>query len=193
MVTALPETLTTDRLRLEPWSEAATPLLAQLARTPAVVRYIGDGLTWNDVKIHEISNGNLDHWAQYGFGWRTARLSQTDELAGFIGLNFTDEGSGVPPGEYEIGWWLAPAVWGRGLAREGALAVRDEAFTELAAPSLLARIQPGNAASLSVAGAIGMAHDRDTLGRTGEPVAVLGLSRAEWRELLRSARPAGPA
>ena len=90
----------------------------------------------------------------------------------------------MDPDEYEIGWWLAPSAWGRGLAREGATAVRDEAFERVGAPSILARISPGNAGSLAVAGAIGLVHECRSIGRAGEPIAVLRLGADRWREEL---------
>jgi len=205
MVPTLSEDLHTDRLQLERWEEpTATPVLRRLATTPAVVRYVADGLVWSDLRIREVSARNVEHWRRHGFGWRLVRLAASGEAVGFIGLNFAGEGVNVDPNEYEIGWWLDPAVWGRGLAREGAAAVRDEAFDRLEAPSIIARIQPPNAASLAVAGAIGLTHDFDTLGRTGEPAAVLRLTAEDWRASPRRAspptiagrgspRPAGPA
>jgi RimJ/RimL family protein N-acetyltransferase len=189
----VPETLHTDRLRLEPWSERALRLFRALATTPAVVRYIGDGRPWSELKLETVAAHNAGHWRDHGFGWRLARLSDTGEAVGFIALNFAGEGSGVDPGEYEIGWWLTPAAWGQGIAREGAAALREEAFQRLAAPSILARIQPENAASLAVARAIGLADDAESIGRTGEPISVLRLSAAGWRALPRSARPGAPA
>ena len=178
------DVLRTERLTLEPWSEAAAPVLGRLARTPVVVRYIADGLVWSDVKVQEVSARNVAHWREHGFGWRLARLASTGRPVGFIGLNFAGEGVHVDPGEYEIGWWLDPAAWGQGLAREGAAAVRDEAFARVDAPSIIARIQPPNVASLAVAGAIGLTHDFDTLGRTGEPAAILRLEAERWRSLV---------
>jgi RimJ/RimL family protein N-acetyltransferase len=107
----------------------------------------------------------------------------------------------VDHGEYEIGWWLAPSAWGRGLAREGAAAVRDEAFERVGAPSILARVSPANAGSLAVAAAIGLRHDTESTGRTGEPIAVLRLDADRWRDEVsrsglgspRAARPGEPA
>jgi RimJ/RimL family protein N-acetyltransferase len=51
----------------------------------------------------------------------------------------------------------------------------EEAFTRLGAPSVVARIQPGNVASIRVAAALGLERERDTAGRLGEPVRILRL------------------
>jgi RimJ/RimL family protein N-acetyltransferase len=187
-VTAPP--LRTDRLTLDPWTGGDVKLLGDLARTPAVMRYVGDGTTWSDARIRGVAEHVVAHWAQHGFGWRVARHGGAP--VGLIALNFAGAGSGVDADAYEIGWWLAPSAWGRGLAREGAAAVRDEAFARVGAPSILARIAPANAASLGVAAAIGLAHERQSVGRTGEPIAVLGLGAERWRDEISRSGPGSP-
>jgi RimJ/RimL family protein N-acetyltransferase len=184
----VPTPLETDLMSLDPWTEADGRLLADLARTPAVMRYIGDGTTWTDARIHGVAEHIAEHWRQHGFGWRVARCDGTP--IGFIALNFAGEGAGIDPGEYEIGWWLAPTAWGRGLAREGAAAVRDEAFTRIGAPSIVARISPANASSLGVASAIGLSHETDSIGRGGEPIAVLRLAAGQLAPRLASSSSA---
>jgi RimJ/RimL family protein N-acetyltransferase len=56
----------------------------------------------------------------------------------------------------ELGWRLARAAWGRGLATEGAIAARDWALGELGMPELISIIHPDNAASKRVAAKVGM-------------------------------------
>jgi len=184
-----PTPLHTERLTLDPWTEADGRLLADLARTPAVMRYVGDGTTWSDAHIHGVAQQVLAHWTEHGFGWRVARADGAP--VGFIALNFAGEGAGIDAQEYEIGWWLAPSAWGRGLAREGAATVRDEAFDRVGAPSIVARIRPENAPSLAVAAAIGLTYERDGIGRGGETFSLLRLSQG--RGWPRAAQPASPA
>ena len=177
---SMPDPLHTERLTLDPWTEADARMLADLARTPAVMRYVGDGTTWSDARIHGVAARVLDHWAEHGFGWRVARYDGAP--VGFIALNFAGDDAGIAADEYEIGWWLAPSAWGRGLAREGAAAVRDEAFERVGAPSIVARIAPASDRSLAVAGAIGLSHETDSTGRAGEPIVVLRLGADRRRE-----------
>jgi RimJ/RimL family protein N-acetyltransferase len=194
-----PAPLRTDRMSLDPWTESDFALLANLARTPAVMRYVGDGTTWTDARIADVAARVVEHWRRHGFGWRVARVD--GEPVGLIALSFAGEGSGVDAREYEIGWWLAPSAWGRGLAREGGAAVRDEAFGRLGAPSIVARIQSANAGSLAVAAAIGLSYETDSVGRGGEPIVVLRLDRDRWRDEIsrpdpgwpRAAQPGAPA
>ncbi|MGH2875747.1 MAG: GNAT family N-acetyltransferase [Solirubrobacteraceae bacterium] len=178
---ALPRAVQTSRLLLEPWDESHTALLRRLALTPAVVRHIGDGTTWSEARIQDVARHNREHWREHGFGWRVARMRErvgrpAGAPIGLIALSYAGEGAGIDAREHEIGWWLAPDAWGRGLAREGAAAVRDEAFGRVGAPSVVARIAPPNAASLAVAAAIGLRHERYSTGRGGERIAVLRLS-----------------
>jgi RimJ/RimL family protein N-acetyltransferase len=171
-------TLHTERLDLRPWTDADLPMLTELGAMPEVVRYIGEGHPWSPERAAEVAARTLAHWDQHGFGWRVAVLRDTGEAVGFIALNFAGEGTrGLDPGEYEIGWWLAPAVWRRGLGGEGAAAVRDEAFTRVGAPRVIARIQPANVASRRLAEGLGMRVSFETVARADVPVVVYALER----------------
>jgi RimJ/RimL family protein N-acetyltransferase len=178
--------LLTERMRLEPWDDSHTELLVRLSGLPEVTRFIGDGTAWSSFRATELSTSNREHWRRHGFGWRVAVERETDKQIGLLALSFAGPGSGVEAGEYEIGWWFDPALWGRGLAREGALVVRDEAFTRLDAPSILARVQPANAASLRLAAAIGLTPESQSRGRFGEGIAVLRLMASSWQRDYRS-------
>ena len=175
-----PVVLETARLRLERWDERHTEMLVWLSSLPEVTRFIGTGGTWGRDWAQDVAERQRRHWAEHGFGWRAATETATEEIVGFIALNFAGEGTfALDPGEYEIGWWLAPAAGGRGLAREGAAAIRDEAFGRLGAPSIVARIQPANQRSIAVAEATGLSYDFTTTGRSGEPVAVYRLAASD--------------
>lgn len=174
-------TLETTRLLLAPWSGADAALLARLAADPVVVRYIGDGECWSAAKAKDVSRAVVRHWHENGFGWRVAIRKESEEAAGFVALNYAGEGTaGLDPKEFEIGWWLLPAMWGLGLASEGARAICREAFERVGTPSVVARLQPANLASAEVAVRLGMSHDFDTTGRMGEPVSVYRLLAANW-------------
>lgn len=166
----------THRLILRAWSEGDAPLLARLAAEPAVVRYVGDGRRWSEQRSYETSARLVEHWRAHGFGWRVAIEKSGGRAIGLIALNYIGEGTaGIAADEFEVGWWLAPTAWGRGLAVEAALAVIEEAFGRVRAPSVVARIQPANVRSTRVAERLGMSPDFDTTGRFGEPVRVYRL------------------
>ena len=177
----------TDRLLLEPWDESRIRDFAELARDPQVMRYIGLGEVWSRDASDERFRHQLDHWRAHGFGWRSAVEKATRAWLGFVGLNYVPpEATEVPPGEVEIGWWLTPAVWGRGLATEGALALRDEAFERVGLERIIGRYQPENVASGRIMEKIGMVFERDAIGRHGETVRIYALTDSGWRAAVSS-------
>ena len=61
----------------------------------------------------------------------------------------------------EIGWRVARAHWGRGLATEAALAAAEYGFQTLALKEILAFTTPANTASRRVMEKIGMTYEFD--------------------------------
>jgi RimJ/RimL family protein N-acetyltransferase len=175
-------TLSTARLELRSWEESFEDDLFRLSSDERMMRFIGDGRPWSRERAAERHQACLRHWEQYGFGWRGIF-----DRGGFVGVAALNRlGTKVPGIEedaIEIGWWVAPESWGRGLATETALALRDDAFGGLGAQRLAARYQPGNQASGRIMTKIGMRPYGDTVGTTGEPVRVCELRRADWEAL----------
>jgi RimJ/RimL family protein N-acetyltransferase len=166
----------TERLRLERWDGRHTNLLVRLSGMPEVMRFIGTGDPWPPLLAEDVARAERRHWEEHGFGWRAAVDRSDRRGIGLVSLNYAGEGTaGLDPEEREIGWWLEPAAWGQGLGSEGAAALRDEAFGALEMPSIIARIQPANEASIGVARALGMELDFETTGRSGERLAVYRL------------------
>jgi RimJ/RimL family protein N-acetyltransferase len=58
---------------------------------------------------------------------------------------------------------LHPSYWGRGIATEAAVMIRDWAFANLDREKLISIIEPENAASIPVAKKIGMNFERECL------------------------------
>jgi len=148
------------------------------------VRYIGDGTTWNAERAKDVSERNSRHWDEHGFGWRSARDKRTATWIGFIGLNHVPEEAIeiTEPDEVEIGWWIDPSYWGRGLAKEGAPALRDEGFGRVGLARIIGRWRPENTASGRIMERLGMTFERDATGRHGEMVRIHAMSRRDWTE-----------
>ncbi len=173
------QTLQTERLLLRPWTSEDVGLLSALSSIPRVTRYIGIGHTWTALKAMTVSDRALAHWRERGFGWRVAVLLTTGDEIGLVALNRMGDGTaGLDPDEHEIGWWLAPEHWGHGYATEGARAVAADAYTDLHAPHVTARIHPENRASIAVATAIGMHFEFNTVA---EPGVLVSIYRASVR------------
>src|SRR5690606_29639318 len=78
-----------------------------------------------------------------------------DDPNAFLGwILLTPEDAEEP--DIEIGWRLIRSAWGKGYATEAAMPVLDHAFQTVGLDRVIADINPHNAASLRVAGKIGM-------------------------------------
>jgi RimJ/RimL family protein N-acetyltransferase len=170
-MTAAP--LETPRLLLHPLAASHVDRVAELAALPEITRYVGSGVPWSRAKVDEVTGRQLRHWELHGFGWRIAAERDGGALVGVFSLCFTDGATpGLPAGEHEIGWWVAPERWGRGYAREGAAALCDEAFGRLGAPRVVARILPANARSVAVAESVGLRLDEMLADADGAPLGL---------------------
>ncbi|QVQ50035.1 GNAT family N-acetyltransferase [Spiractinospora alimapuensis] len=175
------ESLETARLILAPWEDRFREELVQLSADPQVVRFVLNGQTWSREFATRRHQAHIDHWARHGFGWRGMLERGSGEFLGVAAINLLLAPlPGVDPEALEIGWWISPRAWGRGIATEAATAIRDAAFTELDANTLVARVQPVNTGSVRVASKIGMRWVTRLTGDFGESVDVYRLDRAEW-------------
>lgn len=98
------------------------------------------------------------HFAQHGFGLWAAELAATAEFIGYIGLAVPSFQASFTPC-VEIGWRLAAAHWGKGLATEGAGAVVCHAFTALRLSGLTSFTVSANWRSRRVMEKLGMTRD----------------------------------
>lgn len=176
-------TLTTERLTLPPWDPRFEQDLCRLSADPRITRYLGDGRPWDRERAITRHGELLEHWREHGFGWRGIVFREADDesVIGVAALNrLRDPLPGVDEPAIEIGWWVDPRHWGRGLATEAATAIRDEAFTDHGAARLAARYQPANHGSGNIMRKIGMRHHDDIIGPYDEDVRVYVLERADW-------------
>jgi RimJ/RimL family protein N-acetyltransferase len=148
--------LTTPRLLLRDKTAADLDFIASLHADPRVMRWIADGSThpygevearFHRVLALEAAPGH-ERWDAFKIVVRREdgeRLGQ----AGLLRCEI-DERPDV-----EIGWWFAPAAWGRGYATEAATALRDFAFGELRLEHLSVVLLAANERSVGVARRIG--------------------------------------
>lgn len=116
------------------------------------------------------------HWRAHEFGpWL---MEEDGEPAGVLEVHYAGPGvTGIRPEEVEIGWTVAEARRGRGLAVEAALAAAADGLERTGAPWLVAYIRPENAVSIAVAERIGMRHHSDGLTKSGDPARIYRLDR----------------
>ena len=135
--------LRTDRLILRPWRDADLDPFAALCADPVVMEHFPAPLdrAATAAMIERIRAA----WARDGFGvWAVEELGGS--FIGFTGLIR----HAVLPDEVEVGWRLARAAWGRGLATEAARAAVDHAFGALGLPALISMTVPANVRSQRV-------------------------------------------
>ena len=127
----------TERLRLRDWTDADKGGFYEIMNTPAVMEHLGGVQT-----IEEWSAG-FDRLRacsrDFGHTFWIVEDKSTGELQGFCGLKRVNSpGAGDLTGDFEIGWRLRESAWGRGIAKEAAIASLDLAFGRFAAPHVVA-------------------------------------------------------
>jgi RimJ/RimL family protein N-acetyltransferase len=140
------------------------------------MRYIGDGQPWPEDRARAFVERQIATFAAHSFClWKLT--TKNGELIGFCGLQPLPETDDI-----EIGWWLARAHWGQGLATEAASAALRDGFQRAALQRIVAIAQPANIASIAVMQKLGMRFVRMTessgvsvvlYARTAGPLATV--------------------
>jgi RimJ/RimL family protein N-acetyltransferase len=170
-------TLTTARLILRPFVPEDAPAYAVLNADPDVARFITlDGKPLSPADSWRQLTFLLGHWQMRGFGmFAVAERERPDLLIGRVGPH---QPEGWP--DFEIGWALSRAFWGRGYASEAAAATVRYAFDVLKRPRIVSLIHPSNTRSRAVAERIGERRIGEWVLH-GQTVDLYGLDRDEWR------------
>jgi RimJ/RimL family protein N-acetyltransferase len=152
--------LETERLILRPWENRDRGPLAQILGDPDVRRFYPSIASPAETSAHiDDAIGKIQ---TNGFHFQAAELKATGALIGLIGIGMIpDETRAAIPGHprVEIGWQLDKAVWGRGLAPEGARAWLNYAWRALGLAEVVAFTAAFNLPSQRVMEKLGMTHD----------------------------------
>jgi len=143
--------LETERLLLSTWQPSDWIAFRPIATDVEVMRYITGGVPWTDERIQLFVNRQIELFSERGFcRWKLLR-KPAREMIGFCGVGFW--GDGLEP---EIGWWLARAHWGRGLATEAAGVALRDVFERSALGRIISIARPENIASTRVMEKLGL-------------------------------------
>ena len=164
--------LETARMRLLPWQADDWLLLRPIATDPQVMRHISDGKPWPDERIREFVGRQVGHCDRLGYCLWKLLHQETSEMIGFCGLQRLDGTA-----ETEIGWWLARAWWGQGLATEAACAALRDGFERAGLEKIVAVALPANRASIHVMEKLGMKFEREMIHR-GFDVVLYAVNRS---------------
>lgn len=191
--TAMP-VLTTERLRLRPFTLLDAPAIQSLAGAREVAA--------GTLRIpHPYPDGLAEAWvlSQRGAYERGEELAlavvRLDDgaLVGAIGLAFARE-----DGHAELGYWIGVPYWGQGYATEAARALVAYGFLSLELQRIHARHFASNPASGRVLRKIGMTHEGRQRRHVRkwerlEDLELYGMLREEFAQATSlPAAPAGP-
>ncbi|MEX5237326.1 GNAT family N-acetyltransferase [Kocuria arenosa] len=131
-------------ITLRPFQETDTDFFTGLATDERVTRFVGDGLSWAPQLIQDRLRVALQHEPVRQVG--AVRWFIAEEASEPVGLVVSTRWEGG----VEVGYWVSPEHWGRGVAGamvDRAVAMVLEVYGQV---RLIARVDPANAASARV-------------------------------------------
>jgi RimJ/RimL family protein N-acetyltransferase len=145
--------IATARLRLRRWRDADAAPWAAMCADAEVMATIGPLQTPDEAAA---GMARMDAGiARDGHGFWALERRADGAFLGFCGIKPGPEATPIE-GLPEIGWRLARAAWGQGLATEAASACLDWAWANHDWPAVFAITTPGNARSRAVMARLGM-------------------------------------
>jgi RimJ/RimL family protein N-acetyltransferase len=167
--------LLTARLRLRRLRPSDAGMMVALDSDPDVMRYVGSppGPRAQDETVDRVTR-----WIQADHGAAGWWIIESRDDGAFHGLGLLLP---MPEGDdVEVGYRLARASWGRGIATEAAAALIEHAFAALALPRVVAVTYPENLSSRRVLGKLGFTPDGPRAYK-GARVEHFTLSADVWR------------
>ncbi len=163
----------TGRLRLRRFREEDRETVARWNADIVFTEHLGGPHT--RAQSDEVFDRWRRHWDEHGFGSLGIEWAETGELIGRTGPAFHS----VWPHDPEVGWAVAPAWWGRGIATEAGAAVIAWAFGDLGFPRVVSITTEANTASRRVMAKLGFRLLERIPSRWGE-LWVHVLHRDAW-------------
>lgn len=181
--------INTPRVLLRAWRDSDRAPFAALNADPRVMAH------FPALGTRAGSDASIDLWQSQldtqGFSNWAVELRDTGEFIGFVGL--TEPRRTLPCSPcIEIGWRLAHAHWGQGLASEAARAVLAAGFERFGLPEIVSLTALANTRSRAVMERIGMHDTQQDFDHPGVPEGhglrrhcLYRLTAAQWRATAR--------
>ncbi|MGZ2410860.1 RimJ/RimL family protein N-acetyltransferase [Sphingomonas sp. F9_3S_D5_B_2] len=177
----------TARLRLREWDAEDEQRFYAVMNRPEVMEHLGG------VQLPEEWRAAyqrvIGYQRDFGHTFWIVEDRTTGDILGFCGIKrVVSPGAGSLTGQHEIGWRLQPQAWGKGIAKEAAIASLDLAFGRFAAPHVVALTVEANAASWGLMKRLGMVRRADLdfvderYGPELNPNIVYRIDAADWPE-----------
>ena len=167
------------------WGEGDEQAFYAVMNRPEVMRHLGGVQTpegWN-AAYQRIVGFQRD----YGHSFWIVENRESRDLLGFCGIKRVNApGAGDLTGRHEIGWRLRPEAWGKGIAKEAAIASMDLAFDRFDAPDVLALTVPSNTPSQGLMIRLAMTRRSDLdytdtrFGPDLNPTLVFMMTAEDW-------------
>lgn len=143
----------TERLILRDWREEDWAPFWEGTNTPAVMQWLG-GVMGEAAMASQ--RARLEQYSEdFGFTFWALERREDQSMIGFCGLKRCTDENG-PKGEIEAGWRLCQDAWGKGYAKEAAIATLDLAFERFGAERVIALTVEGNRDSWGLMRRLGM-------------------------------------
>ncbi len=143
----------TERLVLRDWRDEDWGPFFEGTNTPAVMQWLGGVL--DQERMAGVRQRLENYQAKHGHTFWPVERREDGAILGFCGLKRCTDEAG-PLGEMEIGWRLREDAWGKGYAREAAIASIDLAFERFGAERVVALTVEGNTPSWGLMRRLGM-------------------------------------
>ena len=175
----------TERLRLRDWTDADEIDFYNVMNTPTVMKHLGGVQTSDEwlAAYKRIRGFSRD----FGHTFWIVEDKVSGELQGFCGIKRVNSpGAGDLSGRHEIGWRLRESAWGKGIAKEAAIASLDLAFGRFEAPSVVAITVRDNLSSQGLMERLGMTRRSDLdfwddrFGPELNPSMIWRIGAEEW-------------
>lgn len=182
----------TARLRLREWEAAEEGPFYDIMNTPAVMRHLG-GVQTAD-QWHAAFERLRGYQRDFGHTFWIIEERASGDILGFCGLKLVNApGAGDLTGTPEIGWRLRESAWGRGIAKEAAIAALDLGFGRFGYDRIIAMTIPPNVESQGLMKRLGMVRSAELdftdqrFGPEVNPQIVYRLDSADWPDARASA------
>lgn len=143
----------TNRLILRTLTEQDLDTVVELNSDPEVVKYITGGTPMSREKTEARFNFYLEHQKKHGFAiWA---LINKEDFIGLCGLQYLENTENI-----EVGYRLAKAFWGKGIATEAARACINYGFNRLNLSEIVAVIDVENTGSHKVIQKVGLKYEK---------------------------------
>jgi RimJ/RimL family protein N-acetyltransferase len=151
---SVPERLETERLLLRQFQESDWQDLHEYYSDKEAKKYTG-GNVLSEAETWQTMCGMIGHWQIRGYGPYAVEEKATGTVVGPIGFWYPHDWP-----EPEIKWALAPRHWGKGFAKEAAIAVHEAGRKYLPEIALISLIHEDNTPSIKLALCIGAEFER---------------------------------